>query len=78
MNGYLPVSKSKSVQSLDFANTNVWAETKKLKQRLRTTQWMMERKLIDITLRKRRTEEWIREQTRISDILVDVKRKKWG
>ena len=38
----------------------------------------MERKILGLTLRDRKRAVWIREQTGITDILVDIKWKKWS
>lgn len=49
----------------------------KLENKLRTAQSAMERKMLGLTLRDRKKEVWIREETGITDILVDIKRKKF-
>ena len=35
----------------------------------------MERKMIGVTLIDRKRAEWVREQTRVKDILVEIKKK---
>uniref|UniRef100_A0A224YWQ9 Endonuclease-reverse transcriptase n=1 Tax=Rhipicephalus zambeziensis TaxID=60191 RepID=A0A224YWQ9_9ACAR len=37
----------------------------------------MERKMIGVTLRDRKRAEWVREQTGVKDIIVEIKKKKW-
>ncbi len=37
----------------------------------------MERKMIGVTLRDKKRAVWVREQTRVNDILVEIK-KKWA
>ena len=54
-----------------------WRLTKRIQTKLRTTERAMERKMIGVTLRDKKRAEWIREQTRVKDILVEIKKKKW-
>ena len=37
----------------------------------------MERKMLGISLKDRKTNLWIRQQTRVKDILAESKRVKW-
>src|SRR5271156_3922108 len=54
-----------------------WAITKRMEQRLRTTQRSMERAMIGITRRYHRTNVWVRQQTGVQDIIVRIKQLKW-
>ena len=45
--------------------------------RLRVMQRAIERAMIGITRKDRKTNQWIRDQTRLEDIVVVVKRLKW-
>lgn len=49
---------------------------RKVQLNFRMTQRVMERKINCITLRDRKTTEWVREQMGIKDILVEIKKKK--
>lgn len=46
--------------------------------KLKTAQGAMERKMTDVTLEERRTTVWIRQETVVADILVEIERKSWG
>ena len=54
-----------------------WAMTKRMQERLRTTQRSMERAIIGVTRRDRKTNAWVRQQSGVEDILAVVKRQKW-
>jgi hypothetical protein len=54
-----------------------WALTKRMQDRLRTTQRCMERIMLGITKRDRKTVTWIRQQTGLQDIVVRIKQQKW-
>uniref|UniRef100_A0A023G128 Putative endonuclease-reverse transcriptase n=1 Tax=Amblyomma triste TaxID=251400 RepID=A0A023G128_AMBTT len=45
--------------------------------KLRTTQRAMERKMVGVTLRDRKRAELVREITQVTEILVEIKKKKW-
>ena len=82
MNGGLPLSLKKKVYDSCILpvltyGAETWRLTKRVQIKLRTTQRAMERKMIGVTLRDKKRAEWIREQTRVKDILVEIKKKKW-
>ena len=83
LTGSLPLSLKRKVYNhcilpvLTYG-AETWRLTKKLENKLRTAQRAMERKILGLTLRDRKRAVWIREQTGIADILVDIKRKKWS
>ena len=52
------------------------AMTKK-EQKLRTTQSSLEKCMLIITKRDRKTNKWIRKQAKMQDIIKQVKIKKW-
>ena len=54
-----------------------WSLTKTLERKLRTTQRGMERIMVGVTLRDRKRASWIREQTRVDDVIGTIKKKKW-
>ncbi len=47
-----------------------WHLTQEQERKLRSAQRRMERKMLGIT--------WIREQTKVEDILMTIKKKKWS
>ncbi len=55
------------------ADPNVW----ELERKLRSAQRGMERRMLGITWRDRKRAPWIREHTKVEDILVTIKNKKW-
>ncbi len=54
-----------------------WRVTKKLERKLRSAQRAMERRMLGITWRERKRASWIMEQTKVEDIQVTIKNKKW-
>ena len=57
--------------------SETWAVTKKMEQKLKTTQHSMERTMLGISKRDRKTLQWIRNQTKVADIMQSIRRKKW-
>ena len=49
-----------------------WAVTKRMQERLKTTQRSIERAMIGVTRRDRRTNEWVRQHTGVQDIIVRI------
>ena len=54
-----------------------WKLTKQTENSLRIAQKAMERAMLGITLTDRRRETWIREKTKIKDIIQVIKQLKW-
>src|SRR5277367_4697255 len=54
-----------------------WAVTKRMQDRLSTTQRSVERAMIGITKRDRQTNKWVRQQTGLQDIIGRIKQLKW-
>ena len=48
-----------------------------MENKLAAAQRNMERSMIGITMRDRKTNEWIREKTKVQDILKTIKLGKW-
>ncbi len=48
-----------------------------LERKLNSAQRGMERRMLGITWRDRKRASWIREQTKVEDILMTIKKKKW-
>ncbi len=65
------------VQAAMTYGCQTWALTKRMQEKLQTTQRSMERAMIGITRRDRKTNIWIRQQTGIKDIVVRIKELKW-
>ena len=83
MNSRLPLSLKRNVYNscvlpvLTYG-AETWRLTKRVLLKLRTTQRAMERRTIVVTLRDKKRADWVREQTRVNDILVEIKKKKWA
>ena len=54
-----------------------WTLNAQTIQRLRVTQRAMERCMLGITRRDRKTNEWIRAQTKVEDTIKTTKQMKW-
>jgi hypothetical protein len=65
------------VQAALTYGCQTWAITKRMQERLRTTQRSMERGMLGISKLDRKTNLWIREQTGLQDIVVQIKQLKW-
>ncbi|XP_069989510.1 uncharacterized protein [Penaeus vannamei] len=50
---------------------------KLLERKLKSAQRGMERSMVGINLRDRKRATWIREQTKVEDIIGSIKKKKW-
>ncbi len=57
--------------------SETWLLTKGFERKLRSAQREMERSMLGITRRDNKQAPWIREQTKVEDILMTVKNKKW-
>ena len=54
-----------------------WRTTEKLLEKIRVTQRKMERIMLGVTLKDRKTNDWIRKQTQITDAVTKIKSLKW-
>ncbi len=82
MNSNLPLSLKRKVYNqciLPFLmyGLETLLLTKELERKLRSAQRGMERRMLGITWRDRKRALWIREQTKVEDILMAIKNKKW-
>lgn len=59
------------------SGAETWWFTRSVQLKLRTNQRAMERKMVAVTLRDKKRAERIIEQTRVKDIFVEIKKKKW-
>ena len=57
--------------------SETWSVTKRLEQKLRTAQRGMERIMLGITWKDKKRASWIRQQTKVEDILCAIKKRKW-
>ncbi len=82
MNSNLPLSLKRKVYNqcillVLMYGSETWRFTKKLERKLRSALRAMERRMLGITRRDRKRASWIREQTKVEDIQVTIKDKKW-
>ncbi len=54
-----------------------WRLTKELERKL-SAQKRMQRRMLGITWRDRKRASWIREKTKVKDILMTIKKRKWA
>jgi endonuclease/exonuclease/phosphatase family metal-dependent hydrolase len=57
--------------------SQTWATTKKMQEKLRVTQRSMERAMVGVTRKDKKTNAWLRLQTGVEDIVRKVKKLKW-
>lgn len=57
--------------------TETWVLTKAIMNRMRVAQRAMERKMVGVTLADRKTNEWLRERSKVEDIATRIARQKW-
>ena len=57
--------------------SETWTLTTKMENKLAAAQINMERRMLGITMRDRKTNEWIREKTKVQDILKRIMLGKW-
>ena len=55
-----------------------WSLTKAVEKKIQATQRKMERIMLGITWEDRKKNTWVREQTKLEDILTIIKRRKWS
>ncbi len=54
-----------------------WAFTTQAKNKLAAAQTKMERRMLNIAYRDRKTNIWVREKTKVTDVTEQVRRRKW-
>jgi hypothetical protein len=57
--------------------SQTWTLNKRMQSKMQTTQRAMERAMIGVTRRDRKTNEWVREQTGLQDIMIVTRKLKW-
>ena len=55
-----------------------WTLTKLAQNKLAAAQTKMERSMLNITYKDRRTNIWVRERTKLIDIIYTVRKMKWS
>ena len=83
MKSYFPLSLKRKIYTQCILpvvtyGPETWSLTKSLKRKLQSAQKRMERVMLGITWRDRNRAPWIREQTKVEDILSTLQRKKWS
>lgn len=82
MNSRLPLSLKikvydQCVLPVMTCGAETWRLTKQLVRNLGSAQRAMEGRMIGVTLKDRKRAFWIREQTRVDDVTVQIEKKKW-
>ena len=57
--------------------SETWKPTKTIENKLGSAQRGMERSMLGISLRDRKRASWVREKTKVKNILVAIKEQKW-
>ena len=66
-----------SLPSMTY-NGETWTLTSQAKDKLAAAQTKIERNMLDITYRdKEKTNVWVREKTKVTDVIEQVRRRKW-
>ena len=65
------------IQAAMTYGCQTWALTKRMRDRLCTTQRSMERAMLGISRLDKQTNMWIRQKTGLQDIIVRIKQLKW-
>ncbi len=58
--------------------TETWTLTKQAQNKLAASQTKIERSMLNITYKDRRTNIWVRERTKLIDIIYTVRKMKWS
>ena len=58
--------------------TETWTLTKQAQNKLAAAQTKMERSMLNITYKDRKTNIWVRERTKVIDIINTVRKMKWS
>ena len=83
MKSNLPLSLKRKVYNqcvlpVIIYGSETWSITKHLERKLRSAQRGMERIMLGITWRDKKRASWIRDQTKVEDILTTIKKRKWS
>jgi hypothetical protein len=82
MKGTLPICLKRKVfnQCILPAMTygaETWTLSSKMESKLAAAQHNMERSILNITYKDRKTNKWVRDQTKVQDIMEIIKNRKW-
>jgi len=56
---------------------DTWTLTTQMENTFSAAQHNMERNVLDITYKHRETNKWVRDQTKVMDIMEIIKNRKW-
>ena len=71
-----PIFRVRFITPDDFPET--WTLTELVQNKLAAAQTKMERSMLNITYKDRRTNIWVREKTKLIDIIYTVRKMKWS
>ena len=63
--------------SPQYYRGEIWAFTTHAKNKLATAQTKMDRSMLNIIYRDRKTNIWVREKTKVTHVIEQVRRRKW-
>ena len=63
--------------SNDGNRSETWAFTSQVNNNLAVIHTKMKRTMLNITYRDRQTNIWVREKTKVTDVIEQVRRRKW-
>ena len=69
--------KSCVLPAITVYGAETWALTIQAKNKLAVDPIKMERSMLNITYRDRKTNIWVREKTKVTDVIKQVRRRKW-
>ena len=72
-----PVYNSCLLPAMTYG-AETWTLTKQAQNKLEATQTKMERSMLNITYKDRKTNIWVRERTKLIDIIYTVRKMKWS
>ena len=73
----LAICLKRQVPAMTYG-AETWTLTKQAQNKLAAAQTKMERSMLNITYKDRRTNIWVRERTTLIDIIYTVRKMKWS
>ena len=73
----LAICLKRQVPTMTYG-AETWTLTKQAQNKLAAAQTKMERSMLNITYKDRRTNIWVRERTKLIDIIYTVRKMKWS
>lgn len=65
------------VLTVNIYGSQTWTLTKSLVKKLAKTEWCMERSILHISFKDRKSNNWIKERTQVADIVKKITTLKW-